>query len=428
MHTNLNQGARRIAFGLTLVVMAALWLASDQKPLSAGTAQQSQPAQAAPQTAAQTGEKTIDQTHKNIQVLKGVPDSQLRPVMNLVSASLGVDCTFCHVRENNEFVWDKDDKKPKQTARKMMQMTLDLNKASFEGRPEVTCYTCHQGHENPTAVPTLPRARAAAPRPGPPPGGAAPGGAPPARPGQPGGAPGGAQPAQPGQPGGTGPAAGITPAQVVEKYVQAIGGKEAVAKVKTRVLKGDQVLPNGQTVPVEVWFGAPDKVALSITPQQAQFAMSVAVTGDSGWVKNAREQRALDPAELARYKSIAAAFDVIALKEPYPRMTFGGKTKIADRDVNVLRVVLPDRRRAQLFFDAETGLLVRRIVVNNTIFGPDPEQTDYEDYRDVEGVKVAFTVKTYALDGQYNAVRKFTEIKHNAPVDDAKFTAPPPKQ
>lgn len=423
MHTNLNQRARRIVLGLALASIASLWLATNSRVLSAGGSQQNPPGgQTAQQPATATGEKTIDQTHKNIQVLKGVPDSQLRPVMNLVSASLGVDCTFCHVRENNEFVWDKDDKKPKQTARKMMQMTLDLNKASFEGRPEVTCYTCHQGHENPAAVPTLPRPRAAGPRPGPPPGGAAPGGAPPT--GAP--APGAAAPGGPGAPAPAAP--GITPAQVVDKYVQAIGGKEAVAKVKTRVLKGDQVLPNGQGVPLEVWFGGPDKVALATTPQQAQFAMSAAVNGDSGWVKNAREQRAMDPAELARYKSIAAAFDVIALKEPYPRMTFGGKTKIADRDVNVLRVALPDRRRAQLFFDAETGLLVRRIVVNNTIFGPDPEQTDYEDYRDVDGVKVAFTVKTYALDGQYNAVRKFTEIKHNAPVDDAKFTPPPPKQ
>jgi hypothetical protein len=396
--------------------MAAGWLATSSDVFSAGAGQNPPAGQTAAQPAAQPGEKTVDQTRKNIQVLKGLPDSQLRPVMNIVASSLGVDCTFCHVRENNEFVWDKDDKKAKQTARKMMQMTLDINKASFEGRPEVTCYSCHHGDEHPPVTPSLPIARAARPAPPTPvPAATAPATTPPGAAATPG-------PAAPGAAPGV---AGITPAQVVEKYVQAIGGKEAIAKIKTRVLKGDQVMPNGRSVPVEVWFGGPGKVALSITPPQPQFAMAIAVNGDTGWVKNAREQRALDPAELARWANIAAAFDVIALKEPYPRMTFGGKTKIADRDAYVLRVALPDRRRALLFFDVETGLLVRHIVNHNTVFGPDPSQTDYEDYRDVEGVKVPFTVKTYALDGQYNSVRKFTEIKHNAPVDDAKFTPPP---
>src|SRR5678816_1342066 len=51
-----------------------------------------------------TPEKTVDQVHKNIQVLKGVPESQLVPVMNYMSASLGVRCTYCHVNKDGN--WD----------------------------------------------------------------------------------------------------------------------------------------------------------------------------------------------------------------------------------------------------------------------------------------------------------------------------------
>ena len=60
--------------------------------------------------------KTTDQAFKNIQILKGIPADQLIPTMQFISASLGVECEYCHV----EGAFDKDDKKPKQTARKMM--------------------------------------------------------------------------------------------------------------------------------------------------------------------------------------------------------------------------------------------------------------------------------------------------------------------
>src|SRR5215831_44287 len=64
--------------------------------------------------------KTTEQAFKNIQVMKGLPAEQLIPSMQFISASLGVECEFCHV----ERAFDKDEKKPKEFARKMMQMTM----------------------------------------------------------------------------------------------------------------------------------------------------------------------------------------------------------------------------------------------------------------------------------------------------------------
>src|SRR5512140_1367772 len=82
--------------------------------------------------------KTAEQQFKNIQVLKGVPADQLIPTMQFISASLGVECDFCHV----EHAFDKDDKKPKQFARKMIEMQNGINQDSFKGETEVTCNTC----------------------------------------------------------------------------------------------------------------------------------------------------------------------------------------------------------------------------------------------------------------------------------------------
>src|SRR5947209_13989023 len=98
-------------------------------------------------------DKPVEQVRKNIQVLKGMPDSQLLPVMHQMRTALGVRCDYCHIAENDSY-W-KDDKPEKQTARRMIQMTFDINKANFGGKPVVTCNTCHRGQTEPVAVPAI---------------------------------------------------------------------------------------------------------------------------------------------------------------------------------------------------------------------------------------------------------------------------------
>ena len=84
-------------------------------------------------------------------MLKGIPADQLIPAMQFITASLGVECQFCHV----EGAFEKDDKKPKQTARKMMEMMFAINKDNFEGHREVTCYSCHRGSTDPVGTPPV---------------------------------------------------------------------------------------------------------------------------------------------------------------------------------------------------------------------------------------------------------------------------------
>src|SRR5690242_17142774 len=85
--------------------------------------------------------KKAEEQFKNIQVLKGIPADQVFPTMQFIAASLGVECEFCHVKN----AFEKDDKKPKQTARKMMETMFAINKDNFSGNREVTCYSCHRG-------------------------------------------------------------------------------------------------------------------------------------------------------------------------------------------------------------------------------------------------------------------------------------------
>src|SRR5580698_5616800 len=100
--------------------------------------------------------KLAEEQFKNIKVLKGVPADQVFPAMQFITISLGVECEFCHVQgAGGRLEFDKDDKKNKQTARKMMAMMFAINKENFDGHREVTCYSCHRGSPDPMGTPPI---------------------------------------------------------------------------------------------------------------------------------------------------------------------------------------------------------------------------------------------------------------------------------
>jgi hypothetical protein len=91
-------------------------------------------------------EERAEQKYKNIQLLKGIPSERLMKVMFAFKASLGVDCTYCHIKDQ----FEKDDKPTKQTARKMIQLVRDTN-AKLGTTTRVTCFTCHRGSTRPAS-------------------------------------------------------------------------------------------------------------------------------------------------------------------------------------------------------------------------------------------------------------------------------------
>src|SRR5882672_4778402 len=164
-----------------------------------------------PQAAQQTvpAEKTVEQVQKNIQVLTGLPQSQLLSVMNYMGSSLGVKCTYCHVRKDDKWDFVSDEKPEKGTAREMIKMVQGINKGTFKGNPAVGCFTCHRGNNSPVRVPQLP---IASPTPFANSAEAATKETPP------------------------------TADQILAKYTEALGGSAAIEKLKTRSMKGTLVM------------------------------------------------------------------------------------------------------------------------------------------------------------------------------------------
>lgn len=350
------------------------------------------------------GDKSAEQVRRNIHVLKGLPDSHLLPVMHLMRTSLGVRCDYCHIAENGKY-W-MDNKPAKQIARQHIQMTLDLNKANFSGKTVVTCNTCHRGQVKPVSIPPIgqgsftdtTRADAGDTKP---------------------------------------PEQLSTVDEVFNRYFQAIGGKAAVDRISTRRTKLSLFRPKlinagtpkaaiinrGEIWTVETFQKAPDKyLAVVTTPEGVTYQ---GFNGTRGWIKSPDEQREMSSTETAQMKRQVDFFRDFKLKEQYSKVNLIGREKIGHREAYVIEGLSLGNKTEKLFFDTQTGLLLRRIVLTETMLGLDPEQTDFEDYRAVDGVKLPFTVRVSFLDdNHFGTTRKLTDIRQNIPIADGTFIIP----
>ena len=323
-------------------------------------------------------QQTAEQRFKNIQVFKGLPATQLDPTMAFISGSLGVRCNHCHVVGG----FDKDDKPTKQTARRMIQMVRDLNKGSFNGQGAVTCFTCHRGKPKPISIPVV-----------------------------------GSNLWAPASPSPT-PEALPSVKQILDRYVEALGGAKALEKIKTRTAKGSRIGADGVLVPEEVHQKAPDKL-LTIT-SYPNVVFSNGFNGTAVWGHSSREGATPLPEQLvAQLKRDAVFYKELKTEELYSNLTVLERIPIRDTEAYVIQATPVDGPVEKLFFDVKTGLLLRRYTESDTGLGKLPLQMDYEDYRVVDGIKQPFLIH-WSMPGRTWG-RKIEEMKQNIQLDDAQF-------
>jgi hypothetical protein len=365
---------------LTISVVGSPGVAEERKEREASDELGSTDAWSLPRQAALQQGKTAEQVYKNIQVFQGIPAAELEPTMAFISGSLGVKCNYCHT---NPF--DRDEKPTKQTARRMIRMVFDLNKGSFSGAKAVSCFTCHRGRPQPVSVPAVgqnlwqstPTSAQESPSP--------------------------------------------TVDQILDKYVQALGGEQALRKVTSRVAKGSRIGADGVLVPEDVYQKAPNKI-LTVTTYPG-VAFSTGFNGNAGWASSSKDgARELPGTVLTQLKNDSEFYKEIKTKEMYRKLTLVGKSKIGDSESYVIDATPWNGTVEKLFFDIRTGLLLRRYLESESILGMFPLQTDYEDYRDVDGIKQPFLIR-WSMPGR-SWGRKIAEMKQNVPVDDAQFNPP----
>ncbi len=321
---------------------------------------------------------------KNIQVLKGIPSSELIPAMEFMESSLGVRCGFCHVEGH----FEKDDKKPKQTAREMMRMMFALNDANFAAQRAVTCYTCHRGALKPVAIPLLASETSSSQKP--------------------------AYQSQPAS------ARLPTLRQILDHYVSALGGADAIGRIFSRVEKADSESEN-QTASVEVFTAEPAKQAVI-----RHFPIGDALTvfdGQAGWVSFPdRPTRRMHNGEVDGAKMDADLQFSLHIQELFPELSVDYPEKINGHGANVLLGARKGLPPVKLYFDAQSGLLVRIVRYTASPLGPDPTQIDYADYREIDGIQIPFRITI--AEPESVVTLQVQNVQQNVAIDEARFAKP----
>jgi photosynthetic reaction center cytochrome c subunit len=369
----------------------AVWLIS---AALAGQAAAQTPAPAAAPKAPTAGEafKAV-----NTSTLKGLTVSDFLGAMGVMAAALGYDCADCHIGAGTDRVnWEFDTPK-KKTARRMVEMVATINRTNFGGAQMVTCWTCHHGRFMPATTisldalysnPNDERNDIVVPAEG--------------------------------QPSAT---------QILDKYIQALGGAQKVGAltsfIATGMSEGYGGLGGGGTF--QIIAKAPNqRTTLIVFKDHPERGDNTRVfNGTNAWVKSPRglfpeyemTGTDLDGARLDAQMSFPAQ-----IKQVLTNLRVGGLDTIGDREVQVVQGSGPRGLLATMYFDKQTGLLLRVVRYTPWPIGRVPTQLDYADYRDVGGIKFPFKYTFSWLDGKDSF--QINDVKTNVPIDPSKFAKP----
>lgn len=212
--------------------------------------------------------------------------------------------------------------------------------------------------------------------------------------------------------------------QVLAKYVESIGGRAAYQKLTTQVATGEwENVTRGVLLPIEIYSKAPNRRVEILDATENRGLTGRGYDGTAGWSMNMTETglRQLEGAELATMQRESDFYRQIKLEQLYKRLTLTGKDRIGGREVYAIEAIPESGNPEKLYFDAETGLLSRR----DMMYGKTPVEHYYEDYREVDGIKLPFILRS---EGPVRVITRLKQIKHNVPIEDARFKSPPSNQ
>jgi hypothetical protein len=374
-------------------------------------------AQAKPQTSSTTA-LTSDQAFKNVQALKGIPADDFMGTMGVMSAALGFDCSECHIGAGTDKVdWALDTPR-KRTARRMVEMVSSINRTHFGGRQVVTCWTCHRGRDRPPITPPMEAVY----------------GMPPFE-----------------MDDVVTPTPGLPTADaILDKYIQALGGAQRLAGLTSYIGKGTSVGFGGfgGGGQVQIFAKAPDQRTMVIEYKDApgRGDTTRSYDGRFGWLRtplNVLGEYELSGSELDGARLDAQLSFPGQIKQALTNLRVGSPTTISDlpapatqmsvqpivmfgqdREAQVVQGAGPRGVLVTLYFDKESGLLLRMVRYGSSPIGRIPTQIDFADYRDVGGVKLPFRMTFAWLDGR-DAIQ-LNDVQTNVPIDAARFGRPAP--
>jgi hypothetical protein len=211
--------------------------------------------------------------------------------------------------------------------------------------------------------------------------------------------------------------------KILDHYVEAVGGRAAWEKLKSRVSMGTitvtSVNLNGTVV---IHEKAPNKLLTIIVVSGSAFRQGF--DGTNGWAEDPQSGvRDQSGAELAESKRQADFYSPLDVRQHYAKLTFTGSERVNEHDAFVIEAALPEGGPAdKLYFDSQTGLPVRLVSMHHSPEGDAQFQEDFGDYRKVDDVLLPFEIRQTGGDSAF--VVKLDQVHHNVQLEDGEFTKP----
>jgi hypothetical protein len=369
-----DSSRRRVGFGFLVVALAAGLVGSVSLQAQA------------------PGPQPSEQFFKNIQVMKGLPAHLMQPTMQLMEIALGVHCVYCHDADNTKR--DLDVKPQKQIARRMILMVNEINRTQFGGREVVTCFTCHQGNLKPTTL--LPYH------------------------------------GEDERPATLQVAELPTPDQLLERYITALGGAEAIAKAPARTLRGkvtnyghlDVTHPQRAptlVTPLELMVKGPERRMLV----QHNIAADAVTTynGSGSWARagvNAPTDLRPDQIELARLEN--SVMYPAGFKQLLTNLKVEGQERVGDRTAWVVSGSSTWLPHVKLYFDRDTAYLLSMMYEQKSGYCCHVFRIDYDNFYVGSGIR---TPLKWTVHGprESELVYEFASLD-TAAIEDARFAKP----
>ncbi len=359
--------------------------------VASASCQAGAPAKAAPQKK----EQMADEVFKNVQILKGLSVNEFMDTMGFMAASLSFNCTDCHNPDNFA-----EELPAKKIARKMLLMVKTINKDNFGGARDVTCYTCHNDSPRPKQTPSLAQQYANTFLDDP------------------------NEVVLPAKSDG-----GPTADQILDKYIEALGGADKLAGISSLVAKGTYVGYDTTNLKrqIELYAKAPNERTMVVHDPLGDIVWTT--DGRAAWVvspANIVTLTTLTGGDLEGAKLDASLFFPGQIKKEFSNWR-SGTANIDDKEVAVVQGNNPGKAPVKLYFDKMSGLLLRNVRYTQTTIGLVVSQVDYSDYRPVAGVQIPFKLTYTWTDGQ--SFVELSDVQPNVSIDEAKFTKPatPPR-
>jgi outer membrane lipoprotein-sorting protein len=223
--------------------------------------------------------------------------------------------------------------------------------------------------------------------------------------------------------------------EIIEKYLTALGGRAALGKLTSRSTTGTMTLstPGGDVSgPIETLNQRPNKtrtlINLDLTSLGAgQMVLDQRFNGTSGYALDSmRGNRDITGGQLENMKGAAFPNPFLDYKARGDTVELGGKEKVGEREVYVLILKPKSGSASRHSIDAESYLPIKVVVkVELPEVGEVEQTTEFADYREVDGVKIPFTVKGTSAVQSFTVT--ITKVEHNKKIDEALFSKPAEK-